>query len=566
MTSIMFPNFQPDMTFYSWMAITQLMNGNMPSTTLSQRLLGSGSAGTRLDFPSNLSTFCKRTANAFGEPFQIALERTVLPYYLSFRPESFLQDSVQMMAGESVESLKFKLGITPAHMPSLSALKYCPECYQEDRNSFGLAYWHRTQQVPTAHICITHGTPLNHSSLRMNGVNKNTLILPHSSPEYFCNKASKLLRSISDISAHVLSNQFPGGFDINRLHWSYKHGLKELGFLTASGRVRAEYLLTKIEQHFAELKSITPYQLLLTDSNLPYFLKLLRKPRGNYNPVAHILLIELLFGSWELFASTYQWQSQFQLELSDRQEETDTPDSPLGVLNEISQRYASGESLKQLANAYGYDIGTLMRQLSLSGIAEIKRRPKKVYSAEIESVLKLLKQGKSLKDIQAETNLSKSTVDRILTSHSYIKQIWHIEKMQRSRLLRRGQLIDFISANPGLTIKSIRQQNHPTVKWLSSNDAQWLQSILRHVPKDTCTRNSFNPRPRIDWAARDLICLKALMSIDRFEIASWERTKPPLILRRLPQLSFKPRLDRLPLTKAWIENKLNSMSGDSNVY
>ncbi len=564
MSTLMLPNFQPDMTFYSWMAITQIMNGRMAGTDLSKQLLGSGSAGTRLDFPSNLSTFCERTANAFGDPFHIAIERTVLPYYLAFRPESFLQDSVQIMARESVETLKFKLGITPGHLPSLSALKFCQECYEEDSNNFGFGYWHRIQQLPTTHICSTHSNPLNQLNLRMDGANKNTLILPRSNSPYLRNKKSDLLQSISHISKNVLLNKFPGGFDMNRLQWTYKHGLKELGFLTASGRVRAEHLLIRVEQHFAELKSLAPYQLLLSDSNLPYFLKLIRKPRGNYNPIAHILLISLFFGSWELFASTYEWQSQFQLDLQDRTEDFDTAPLVQGDLVEISHRYASCESLKQLAMTYGYDIGTLMRQLGKTGLVEIKRRPKKVFTDQIESVLTLLRQGKSLVEIQAEACLSKSTVDRILTSHAYIKQLWHSEKIKRVCLTRRGQLIDHISSNPGLTIKHLREHIGPTIRWLSRNDAVWLQNIVLNLPKDSSTRKTFHHRPRVDWSARDLTCLKALMGIGKIELDTWERIKPPLLLRRLPYLPFKPRLDKLPLTKAWIENRLNLISGSIN--
>lgn len=324
-----------------------------------------------------------------------------------------------------------------------------------------------------------------------------------------------------------------------------------------------EDFLERFEQHFRPLKQIHPYQRLLLSDNTPHFLKLIRKPRGNHFVLAHIILIEFLFGSWELFSATYVWESQFQLDLQIRAEEVHSLREFDDTMVAIAQQYNNGTSLRSLASQYNYDIQTLMRSLEKSGLAQIKKRPKVLNSEKLDEVLRLLEAGKPLFEVQSLTQLSKSTIDRILNSHPDIKTSWMKSKFNNTLESRRQQFIEITKQYPEYSANDIRHEIVTSYKWLLKNDSSWLKSQLALLPKIKIARRTKPSKDRVDWTKRDQICLSALMNLDLFIIDSWERLTPNIFLRRLPTMYFTPRLEKLPLSKKWISEKLALMKTNS---
>ncbi|HYN54157.1 MAG TPA: TnsD family Tn7-like transposition protein, partial [Methylotenera sp.] len=308
--------------------------------------------------------------------------------------------------------------------------------------------------------------------------------------------------------------------------------------------------------------SISPYDKLLSQDRLKHFLKLIRKPRGFQHTVTHLLLIQFLFGSWDLFCSTYEWESQFKLDFTPapQLDNASVNNSFDEILYEIAIRYKSGESLRKLALRHNYDIGTLMRQLGKFNLATIKRRPKKVTREVIDFVLNLLSQGHSLKSISLETSLSKSSIDRICTSNPSIQQVWKQNKKDTLRAQKRADLTQCIVDNPLTTKSAIKASMPSTINWLTAHDIVWLKQNLKTVNTDRGHRTPQTSKPRINWMERDDECLKALQEIRNIKLESWERRKPQAFLRRLPTLSFKPRLSNLPKSKEWVTSALERLN------
>ena len=85
--------------------------------------------------------------------------------------------------------------------------------------------------------------------------------------------------------------------------------------------------------------------------------------------------------------------------------------------------------------------------------------------------------------------------------------------------------------------------------WLLRHDRLWLRSRVR---KSVRTGMAEHKRvPRVDWSGRDAQCLA--------ELSANEILKAPAILRRLPKLPFKPRLERLPESRKYIESLLDDL-------
>lgn len=554
-----------DMTFFSWMSATHLINGYPSSYQLSEKLLGNGSAGTRLDFPSHLEKFCSNTSNAFGDPISLAKNSTVLPYYLAFRPTNIFDNCVRLMSGNSVENLKFILGLPPSRTNQFPILKFCPSCFESDVEALGYGYWHRDHQLPSAHICTKHCELLHTFLLREEGRGKNELALPSINNGHVIQASINslpLLQDLSNLSGKAMVGLLPSEFNPQQLQFTYQHGLKQHGLITPKGKIKVNEFLYRLEKYFQPIESISPYDKLLTKDKISHLLKLVRKPRGFHHPIAHLLLIQFLFNSWDLFCSTYIWESQFQLDLDPEPQfdSTSLQYSFDGPLDEIALRYKAGESLRKLALEYSYDIGTLMRQIEKHNLAVIKKRPKKVSLEIKDHVLDLLCKGHGLKSISQETSLSQSTVDRIFSSNPSIHKIWKENKKANLRSQKREKLIQFVANNPLNTKSEIRGAMSSTIKWLTNYDKSWLNQYLNIVKPVRENQSKKANNTRVNWSSRDDECLQALQEIKNIELESWERRKPQAFLRRLSTLSFKPRLTNLPKSKAWIENALERLN------
>lgn len=557
MNKLTLPVISQDMTFYSWMALTGHLN-NQGGYQVSNMLLGNGSAGTRLDFPSHLDNFCRNTAYAFGYPGDIAFNHTVLPFYLAFRPTVFASECVQIMAGDSVETLKFKLGLPPAHFRGITDLKYCSHCLFEDVSSIGVAFWHSSHQLPTAHVCDKHFSILEIFPLRDKGTDKNTLVLPspHLTTYSACDeKAFNILTAISNISINLLRQELPGGFNPTQLRNAYLHGLQQQDLLSKRGQIRASTFINRFEQYYLELKGLPAFDRLLQSENIPHFLKLIRKPRGFHHPVAHTLLIQFLFGNWELFRSVYAWERQFQLSLEPPQSPTNEQ-SLDAKISEIAHRHETGESLSSLAKIYDYDLGTLIREMGKAGLDKIKRSPKKLSELVLNEIIELLNNGHQLKEIQQITNLSKSTIDRVLCRFPEVRANWVVKVLENRRDNKRNELHALIESHPEYSKSDLKNTLSTTITWLSKHDTAWINQLYLNIPNKKVPRNSAQFTKRINWHKRDMECLTALQNLGKIEIESWERLKPPIFLRRLPMLSFTPRLEKLPKSQAWVNDQL----------
>lgn len=87
----------------------------------------------------------------------LALHHSLFPFRLRFLPTQQKQDYLERFCkGEDIQphllSITKKLREHP--------LCYCPMCAQEDRETYGEAYWHTSHQIPMMPLCPRHGCRL----------------------------------------------------------------------------------------------------------------------------------------------------------------------------------------------------------------------------------------------------------------------------------------------------------------------------------------------------------------------------------------------------------------------
>ncbi len=563
----MLPILQPDMTLYSLVAIAHRWRGSSRGEQVSQSLFGSAGAGLRHDFPSHLDEFSRRTESAYGQPDDIALNATVLPYFLRFRPPEVHVEALALMRGETVEPLKFILGLPAGPSGSSMPLCTCEDCIREDKDVHGFAYWHRQLQLPGALVCANHGAPILESSMRIDGRGRSTLFLPDD-PEVISTSTSiisdlqqPILQRLSILSASALNSDLPGEHSRQILLATYQHGLKQRGLLTKGGQVRAREFVKWLRDQYHSIAGLDPFNRIVDERHVEGMLRLVRKPRGNFHTVCHLLLIDALFGSWDNFTTVYAWERQMELPLL--LQETTEPGEVHQLCEyetlviELARRHKNGEgSVTALSTELGIDVSTAIRWLGKLGLMDVSRRPK-VLTHEIRSeIIQSIKCGEPFRQISKTFSLSRATIDRICNEQPELQKVWRAASHERVRKVEREKFEILIRNSPDISRVELRRTKNSGYSWLSRHDKEWLKSRL---PARTTNRNMqvTNRRSRVDWTLRDQECVSALKTLEatlRFE--NWERLKPMVVLRKIQNLSFSPRLERLPESHALVRQIL----------
>lgn len=172
----------------------------------------------------------------------------------------------------------------------------------------------------------------------------------------------------------------------------------------------------------------------------------------------------------------------------------------------------------------------------------------------------LLDQGLPLIHIERELSLSKSSIDRLCSETPEQLQRWKTANHEWKLAKHRQAFLNALGSCTELTRKDAQKLEGAGYSWLYRHDRTWLSAYVTSSLV-VSQRKPTNRRERVNWSARDEECIKAIASLGRrIELESWERKKTQAILRRLPKLSFSPRLDRLPKSKAAITELLAALN------
>lgn len=553
----MLPSLQQDMTLYSLVAIAHRWSGCSRGELTSTRLFGSSCAGLRHDFPSHLDEFSLRTRFEYGSSSQMAQQATVLPYFLQFRADEVRAEALALMRGKTVERLKFVLGLPAGPSGASMPLGLCEECIREDICSHGFAYWHRQHQLPGVFTCQRHGVTLVQSKIRIEGIGRSRFLLPNDPELSSSNTVSlresqfSILRRISTLSGNALDGLLPGGFSPQVLLATYRHGLKQQGLLTNCGQARAEAFVKWIRDRYSPIADLEPFNRIVSERSAEGMLRLVRKPRGHFHTASHLILIDALFGDWERFVSVYAWEHQMELPFL-HQEDVDggclpVPNERDELVAELARRHRSGEgSVSALSRELGIDVNTATRWLGKLGLLDVPKRPRVLTKELRAEIVHAIKRGEPLKQIAKSLGLSRATIDRVCAETQGLHEIWKNASRDKRRAEERAKLEALIGSKPDITLAALRQTRNSGYCWLCRHDKGWLKSKMQIKVVHRRAR-VVKRKPRVNWEERDRECMAALKSLELvFQFQCGDRLAPMAVLRKIPRLSFTPRLERLP--------------------
>jgi hypothetical protein len=310
-----FPTPYPDELLYSIITRHHIRSGNKSfRQTLLELLEYSSQQFCNLDLPNNLLHLVKHLP--LGSVYSVESfinEHTLYPFYKNFLTSSelwLLEDRMRKKLNGSIFSLA-KIPSSSEH-GSQQFLKFCPACLEQDIETYGEAYWHRTHQVPGMFVCLKHPIALCNSLVATTTANNHysaslrTCPYEASIPTY----APHVLQNLFQLAKNIelLMNSSVDFKGLKWLHQQYQYYLVKHDFIKVHARAEVKFnqqkfldaLLNCYDQSFWEI--VKPEVTRKLSYYLQYCLL-----GCDINPtidrVTHIILIRFLAGSLEEFFS-----------------------------------------------------------------------------------------------------------------------------------------------------------------------------------------------------------------------------------------------------------------------
>lgn len=372
------------------------------------------------------------------------------------------------------------LGITASRIGGRHPLKGCITCFKEDEESCGVAYWHLDHQYPSVAVCRRHRCPLSlvwdtvtpvHRRgwlLPAGGLKKQWIEYPNLEPV----QIDRLLR-LAEFSEHF-SRRSPGSLDCTVLARTYQTALRAHGLATARGSLRLAALVKATRSHYKGIETVPGFEALqAVTQDWPGLAAVLarRKPRPGH-PLKHLLLITMLFDTWQDFEVAY--------DASRLQGPCNIGPEPR-VINHVSEDFCDlvteGHSIRSASRMVGISVTTGVIWANRRGLPYTPRT--KSFSASMKtSARKLLRHGADVAVAAMEVGISRISISRLLSSDYELKEAWKLSRFLRTRKQARTRFIRLLQQNAMAQTKQIQGLSGSPYIWLYRNDREWLRENI----------------------------------------------------------------------------------------
>jgi hypothetical protein len=290
-----FPPLFPDEILYSVFARFHDYSGNENYKKTMRDLFGSMTVCSVTDFPCHLAELSQRIPGKVIHKETFLYQHTLFPYYSHFGLNNRLDDVIYEMMYRDGSAIHMKMGMTANNVKNVSRLKYCLSCSKNDRSQYGIAYWHRTHQLPGVIVCHKHQTRLiesvipfasrrnKHEFIQLEAILKSDKI-----QEVICD--TPYLYYIAQCSYQLLSTKSNFSINLNQLNCRYKEKLKSLDMLTATGRIKFKELIPRFIEYYGYDFLMQIGSTIDSDKQDTWFHKILRNAGDINHPIRHIII------------------------------------------------------------------------------------------------------------------------------------------------------------------------------------------------------------------------------------------------------------------------------------
>jgi transposase len=482
------PALFEDETVNSWCARFHRLNGSYESRVTSRVLFGHPKAGLRHDIPGHMGAFQLKTQGVLGDSRNLLRNRTLFCFHSPFLPTE-LEDVLlnQLISGDSTLVRK-QLGLERSGLPVAAPLKFCPECVVQQVKSCGISWWQTSQQLPTAFLCRTHGEWLcNSVAKQYRGVfvDFQTPLECFQSLEplrqYLPPNDPGQLVSLAKWGDQLLKSAGPRLSDVN-LRYCYLLKAKLRGWLSFDGSLRMQKVRDEFVEKYRGILPLLGSDFLgdLDGVNAGFLAYMFRQIPSRRHPLKHVLIMNLLFDSFEDFLEINQKIQDVFASSGESAVENMLCDGQTTLLKLVG---VDGLGVSQAAATVGVSVSSAINFLDKIGANNGRRRPHIVGTAKEQILIKMLRQGLDRTKIATTVGVRLAFIKDYLAKQPELKKIWSDAQHLRQIQLHRGQLLQMLKQHSDLPIKSIRRLPNNGFQWLYINDRNWLQEVLPAIWK-----------------------------------------------------------------------------------
>lgn len=538
------PLHQKDEALYSHLGRVNAYNCCAGSSRrFLHEVFGDMKAVSSADLPSKLGSMLHRWPEVSPYPTldEVIAKTTQYPYHRPFMPAERWNELVRRAACGPGSSLKTWLGLV-AHRFSASAIfRSCIECDRLSWDTEGVLYWHRAHMLPGVVVCPIHRTPLIEHFMQSKDSARSALRLPPlaGTPAMVARSSLSSLTRFSVTSGDALwseDRELTGELCVA----TYRARLKELGLCSTSGRVRWAELSSLILEANDGFRGWSAGERISerTGSALGWLYGLLRGRERLCHPLTHIVLINLLFGSFAAYAAAAKApQGDSLIDVTPAPTDT-APIAPVDIAD-------CAVSCRAAALKLGVSVTTVVKRRRALGLPISERR--KILTPErLAIVQRRLSIGTSATQVAEDSHLSLSSVYRIrfemgLRPPPFATMPANAFAMYRKRWVSTGLI--------ATSVKQRRVLDGSAYAWLYRHDRAWLTT----GPGRSARPASRKVRhPRIDWEKRDENYARRIGAVaaDHRSRLSRRRLSASALLRAAgPPSSIRAHLFRLPRTR-----------------
>ncbi len=472
-------------SLYNWCVRFHRLVNNINPILTSKQLFNNSAAGFKHDFPTHLNTLAENTNNYLGTVEDIIYSKTILPIFAPFLSSPVFKSVIQEMQKSGYSRIKDHLGLRSAFISTVAPLKACHSCMREDTISSGMAYWHVDHQLPTVRICPKHGNYLLMATQEFHSRGLNDWFFPsdlppiswHDHPDLDVDTITKL-RNLCDWSLR-LTEYYDRPFELELLRLTYYLRAKSLGWASIDGTLKFDRIRLAFRDAYKCLEDLPGFSFIreTVHDHGGFIGAILLKIGANKHPLRHVFMMEFLFGDPDIFIAEYERVLSTSTTLDKKSLWIEMTDSrnPLKLLV-ANAGYSANAAARQLDIPLSQAISFLRKE----GV-EYKRKHRILVPQKEEELIILLKAGEECDEIISKLELRKSFIYDYLSRHPELRNCWRNALHMKLVANHRSKFLQFLTDNPGLSIKRIRLDFDSSFQWLKLNDKNWLKQNLPEI-------------------------------------------------------------------------------------
>lgn len=443
---------------YSWLVATCQLSG-LPST----RLLLERSQLAHCQLASQFPGYIPFISKVLGlSASKIINEHTMLPLFRCFLREKTYYSVLNNLAEGNGSNLHSRMSLIANRVSAGTVLRACPECIEGDLENVGRAWWHLQHQLPGCSVCLKHCEPLVELEVR-----RRELIQPTQLATQHSLNLSEIDIQLSGLIDDVWRCNQPV-IQYNDLLNRYRQRLVEAALAPHIGAIRQERLRQTLRAYWSESASPVVQQLLLDNS---YPENLFRAQRAQFHPLKHLLLIGMLWRSWQEFVEYNTSEPGLHESCDANWLNEDNSDA------DILRSLRGGQSLREVSRYFKRSI-IYVKKIAVQHNVQVDRRPKRIFGVDRELIVGMLKSGVKTRQIAHKVDCSVGAVEQVLSQHPDLVKSRREMRFNAQLNNHQQNILKVLDGRPNLHRGEIQCACKASYSWLFKHDKEWLYSVL----------------------------------------------------------------------------------------